>query len=90
MQGGQNYANQAGQNSIFGGMAQAGNTLAQGNIWGNLASNLGARAQDYYLTGSNPRYRQNALQAWASNQPFGQTGFGTGASYGEQDLGQYL
>lgn len=35
-QAGKNYANQAGQNMIGAGNAQAANSLAQGNIWGNL------------------------------------------------------
>jgi hypothetical protein len=46
---GQNYANQAGANSIFGGQAQAGNNIAQGNIYAgavNQLASLYGRQQD--------------------------------------------
>jgi hypothetical protein len=58
---GQNYANQAGANSIFGGRAQAGNNLAQGNIYAGAVNQLAA------LYGRN----QQPPQGWEYGPPPG-------------------
>lgn len=83
------------------GYAGASNALAAMNAanQGNLALGLGnVRASQYGTMGSALNqalnmYSPNMLnraQAAFSQTPMGSSGFGTGAAYGNQDIGMYL
>lgn len=71
---GGNYANQAGQNMLGVGNAQAAAELARGSAYGNMLNSWSAQGR-------------NMMGGMMGG---GGGGFGTGAAYGNQDYGQYF
>jgi hypothetical protein len=68
----QNYANNAGNIMMSSANAQGAANIAQGNVYSNLANQLGAIGSQWKPSGAtSPGY-----------------GFGSGSGYGNQDLGQ--
>ncbi len=78
---GANYANAAGNNMMGAANAQGAAGMARGDIWGNALGQIGSIAG---------RRTGNPGQAWFSNTALGQSGFGSGMAYGNDDLGGYL
>lgn len=75
-----------------GGSAQAGAALAggraQAGMWNNAAGAFGQYLGAGGSLGGIPA--PDAIQARFAQTPAGQSGFGTGAAYGNQDFGAYL
>lgn len=72
---GMNYGNQAGQNMLGVGNAQAAAQIARGSAYGNMLNNWSAQGRQMLMGGMGGG---------------GGGGFGTGSAYGNQDYGQYF
>ena len=82
------FAQQAGQNYLGGGNAQAANSLAQGNIWSNVL-NQGASTFGRTMSPSAFSPYNNGPTANSAGGP-NASGWGTGSAYGNRDFGGYL
>jgi hypothetical protein len=68
-QAGQNYANSVSNNATSLGNAQAANSLAQGNIWGNTVNQLGSSFKNALSPQSN--FGWSGDTSWAGNNVYG-------------------
>jgi hypothetical protein len=66
-QAAQNFGNQAGQNIIGGGNAQAASTIAQGNAWSNAAQGVIGAAAMYGNNNYGGGGNVSKLTNWAGN-----------------------
>lgn len=78
-QAGQNYANQAGQNSIGASSVQGASEIAKGNAWSGALSGIGSGVAMY--SGANQGSGKNWMQTNQSSINGGMFG-GTGGGYG--------